>query len=146
MNVKTPTLKSSDPQIRDRVLELSLRTFGSQTVTGVSFAHDNSDYGLRIRIDGENYSCQISEKTCVAVPELSPEISVAVITGRYVCGPSLGSILVVVNCGYEPPTLQVSRLPLAGSARYWSWEITHDIQHQILEFFDGTDRLPINTP
>jgi hypothetical protein len=133
MDAKTPTLSSSSPQIHDRVLNFSLRVLGSREVTRVSFARD-SDYSLQIRIDDETYSCRRPETTCVPVPELAPEISVTVMTTTYAGEVSLGSMLVVVNCGFELSMLQVSAVPLAGSARYWCWEITHDIQHQILDF------------
>jgi hypothetical protein len=125
--------ESSEPQTLNCELHFDVTVAGSRESMTVSFAHEDGEYGLRAQIGIHSYSIRASERTCITMPG-QPQVSVTVITGVYENTAGRGSILIVVNCGHQPPSLQIAMLPSAGVTQAWSCEITHEIQHQILEF------------
>lgn len=119
----------------NRSLELRLWDSDHEVYALVSFVRDGSHGGLMFSVDSEAYSAQVGSKTCVIPRGESQEFGITILTGSYANESAGGSMLIVINCGHEPPTLQVAARPVSGTVRAWSWEITHDIQHQILNLF-----------
>ena len=78
------------------------------------------------------YRARITERTELCPPGSPDTFGITAIAGLYT-GSDRGSILIVVNCGHEPPTLQITARPSLRDTRSWSLQITHDIQHRILD-------------
>ena len=114
-------------------LELMLRNPGGFDL--VSFVRLDSPSGMQVSIGGEGYEMHVATKTTVAPPGEPAEHGITVLAGTYDGERGPGSILIAVNCGQEPPVLQISSRAIAGAVQAWSWEITHDIQHRILDVF-----------
>jgi hypothetical protein len=114
-------------------LDLSLWDVALGRFDALSFQRGLKCGQVRITVGGETYLAEMTAKASIAAPGMSPESAVSIFTGVCV-GQPVGSVLMVVNCGNEPPTLQMSLGSLLNGTRSWSWRITHAVQHQILNF------------
>jgi hypothetical protein len=125
-------------ELDGRELSFDLRSLDGRESSRVCFFSHSPSSRVQISIDSERYPAEIDQTVCVTPSGASAKFGVTVLTGRILDRPAGGSVLIAVNCGQEPPTLQIAaRLP-AGSVRSWSWAISHDIQHRILELFART--------
>lgn len=106
----------------DRRARICLRPTGGNRVT--------------ILIEGEIYEGEIRSRTSIA-PE-GDWFGVTVLTG--VCnGVAAANLLLVVNCGLEPPEFAISVRDEAGCVRASNFRITHDVQHEILDVLPHPD-------
>jgi hypothetical protein len=116
-------------------LHLDLQTAGGIESSRVSFLTEAGRSRVRIFIGRESYTIELDRDVCANPPGALAMSGVTVLTGRVVDESSGGYILIEVNCGQEPPTLQIATRMASGDVRAWSWVISHDIQHRILQVF-----------
>ena len=130
-------MSSGNPVLDQEIitgLELRLWNLDRRQFTAVSFErHSSGD--VKITVGGAVYSSSITDRTSLTPPGEAPEYGVTALAGSYRDASTAGSILIVVNCGQEPPVLQLSARPVSGAVRASTFEITHSIQSQILDLF-----------
>lgn len=97
----------------------------------VSFARRIGTAHFQVAIGDAAYCALITARTSLCPPGNPPAFGVTAIAGGY-AGSDRGSILIVINCAQDLPTLQIAARSSSESTRSWSLRITHDIQHRIL--------------
>lgn len=117
-------------------LALSLWNIGRREFQRVSLTQAPGEATFRLYagdlhlLDGE-CTIRFLSKTSVIPDGVSEKHGVTVFTGRRTDSEG-GTALIVVNCGQEPPTLQISLAVGRSGTRSASWQITHDVQEEIL--------------
>jgi len=113
-------------------LRLTLWDMLRGRLSNVAFAPCGNDGSVQIVIDDKTWIGRIANKTCLVPAGIDEQFGVTVFTGACVDPARPEAMVMVVNCGQEPPTLQVALGVGSPDARSWSWRITHQIQSDVL--------------
>lgn len=129
---KTTAISGPEFESTDASRFLDLFDLERGQLVRVSFARRIGTAHLHVAIDDAAYCARITARTSLCPPGNPRAFGVTAIAGGY-ADSDHGSILIVINCAQDLPTLQIAaRSSSSEYTRSWSLRITHDIQHHIL--------------
>jgi hypothetical protein len=132
-NVMTVESLSTDCRVAERSGALDLTgpelRRGQTATAAFATAAGNP---VSVRIGSAEYRLQTMNVEVVPGPAATPHFGVTTVACAFHSQGDTGDLVIVVDCGREPPHVSITARHDTGAIRSWAWAIDHAIQHTLL--------------